>query len=84
MTPAEYTYTLPDGYTLEQPFRGKLDALVEEAVMSNELAQKFVDLHIELTEDFIQRFKSADRTTEIEEKTKALKAVDYTPESTPT
>lgn len=79
-----YTYTLPEGYTMEPKFREKLDALVYEAGLSNELAQKFIDLHIELTEDFVQRLQ--EETTEqpeetVEEKTKALKVAEYTPET---
>lgn len=87
-TPKSYEYTLPEGYLMEQQFRDKLDALVTEAAMSNELAQKFVDLHIELTEDFVRRLQEAaaqetpaPTLEETVEKTKALKVTEYTPEN---
>lgn len=87
MTAQKYTYSLPEDYILEPQFREKLDMLVEEAQMSNELAQKFVDLHIELTEDFVNRLQEAVAADEqvsdpdkLAEKTKSLQVTEYGPE----
>jgi len=51
MNATEYTYVLPEGYELKPEHRAKLDKLVEETGLSNEHAQAFVDLHIEIVSE---------------------------------
>ncbi len=55
----DFVYKLPEGYTLPEQFRAKLDTLVDKTGMSNEDAQEFIDLHIAITEDFIHRLNEA-------------------------
>jgi len=57
MQPKDYTYKLPDDYTMDPELRAKLDALVADTDLSNAEAQRFVDLHVELTEDFVERLQ---------------------------
>lgn len=52
-----YTYKLPEDYTLEPQHRAKLDVLVAKTGLSEQDAQAFVDLHVELTEDFVDRLR---------------------------
>lgn len=66
-----YEYQLPEGYIMAPELREKLDNLVAEAVMSNEMAQKFVDLHVALTEDYAKRLEEAS----------AQKPAEYAPEN---
>jgi ferritin-like metal-binding protein YciE len=80
MKAQEYTYTLPEGYTMEPQFREKLDLLVEEAQLPNELAQKFIDLHIELTEDFINRYEAAVAAAAADKETNQFQVAEYGPE----
>lgn len=54
-----YTYKLPEDYTLKQETRLKLDALVNKTGLSNEDAQRFVDIHVELTEDYASVMEEA-------------------------
>lgn len=54
-----YEYKLPEGYTMDTGLRQKLDALVDEAGMDETLAQRFVDLHVELVEDYAERLAEA-------------------------
>lgn len=54
-----YTYNLPDDYELTPEMRTKLDELVEETLLTNDEAQKFIDLHIEVMEKFVKDFQDA-------------------------
>lgn len=58
-TAEEYDYKLPEDYTIDATIRAKLDALVERTGLSEEDAQAFIDLHVELTEDFVKRLTEA-------------------------
>lgn len=51
----EYVYNLPEGYTMDEGLRTKLDKLVEKHELSEAEAQEFVDLHVELMEDYAER-----------------------------
>lgn len=48
----EYTYKLPADYTIKPETREKLDKLVYQLGLSNEQAQEFIDLHVELMEEY--------------------------------
>lgn len=52
MKSAEYVYNLPEDYTMKPETRSKLDALVEKTGISNEDAQAFIDIHVELMEEY--------------------------------
>lgn len=52
MEPHQYTYKLPEGYTLNHKHRSLLDILVGRHKMTNEEAQDFVDLHVEMIEEY--------------------------------
>jgi len=49
---SDYQYSLPEDYELNEETRKKLDALVDKAGLSNELAQEFLSLHVEIMEEF--------------------------------
>ena len=55
MKASEYNYKLPDDYTFPPEIREKLDDLVHKLGLSEEQAQAFIDIHVELTEDFAKR-----------------------------
>lgn len=59
MDAKDYKYNLPEDYELKPKHRAKIDALVEKAGMSNELAQEFIDLHVEITEEFAAELEAA-------------------------
>lgn len=59
MNTSEYKYNLPEDYTMKEKHRKKLDEIVAEAGMSNELAQKFIDLHVEITEEYVEEIEAA-------------------------
>ena len=54
-----YEYNLPEGYSFDPILRQKLDGLVDKAQMTEVLAQRFVDLHVELMEDYAARLEQA-------------------------
>lgn len=47
-----YEYTLPQGYFLRPETKVKLDALVNKCKLSQEDAQAFVDVHVELIAEY--------------------------------
>ena len=47
-----YTYNLPDDYTMKYKHRSEIDNLVVEQNLTNEEAQRWIDLHVELVEEF--------------------------------
>lgn len=55
----EYEYKLPEGYTMDVGLRTKLDKLVTKHKLSEAEAQEFIDLHVELTEDYAERLAEA-------------------------
>lgn len=59
----EFEYKLPEGYTMDVGLRAKLDKLVEKTGLSEEDAQAFVDLHVELMEDYAERAAEANGGT---------------------
>ena len=61
--PRDYEYTLPEGYTMDTTLRVKLDKLVTDTGLTNEEAQKYVDLHVELMEDYAARLAEANTPT---------------------
>lgn len=58
-----YEYKLPEGYTMDETLRQRLDALVDAAQMSEPLAQQFINLHVELLEDYLVRLAEANGGT---------------------
>jgi hypothetical protein len=52
MEPEKYIYELPDDYTMKFVHRVKIDKLVKEQNLTNEEAQRWIDLHVELVEEF--------------------------------
>jgi len=60
----EYTYELPDGYSMDKELRAKLDALVNKTALSENEAREFVALHIELMEDYADRLQTANKSAE--------------------
>lgn len=52
MNAAAYHYVLPDGYEFKPQTRAKIDALVEKTGLSNEDVQAFIDIHVELMEEY--------------------------------
>lgn len=52
MNATEYVYVLSGDYTLQPKHREKLDHIVQETGLSNEAAQKIIDLHVEITEEY--------------------------------
>lgn len=59
LPPHLYRYKLPEDYVMQPEHRKQLDALVAKTGISNVDAQAFVDLHIDLTEDFVDRLQPA-------------------------
>lgn len=57
--PRDYQYKLPEGYTMDITLREKLDKLVVDTGLTEAEAQKFIDLHVELTEDYAARLEEA-------------------------
>lgn len=47
-----YVYKLPQGYEIKPGTRSKLDAITSKYKLMNEEAQEFVDLHVELVEEY--------------------------------
>jgi len=72
-------YKLPDDYEIKPELKAKLDKLFEFHHMSEDEAQAFIDLHVELTEDFAARVMFA---VTKDSKPTATKKVDYLPEGT--
>jgi hypothetical protein len=63
--PKDYIYNLPKDYTLPDQFRAKIDEIVLQQGLSNKEAQAWVDLHVEITEDFVARLmQSSDDTVQ--------------------
>lgn len=54
--PVYYIYRLPDDYEIRPEDRLKLDNFARKYGLSNEAMQEAVNLHVELTEDFVTRF----------------------------
>lgn len=52
MKAEEYIYKLPEDYVIKSETREKLDKLVHQLGLSNEQAQEFVDIHVELMEEY--------------------------------
>ena len=59
---AGYAYTLPSDYMMSDAHRKKLDVLVDDLLLSNNDAQRLIDFHVELTEDFVERWLNANST----------------------
>lgn len=59
MEVSEYTYKLPDDYEMKPKHREKLDRLVTRFKLTNAEAQKAVDLHVELVEEYAKELKKA-------------------------
>lgn len=57
--PKDYVYKLPEDYVLEPKMRRKLDVFVGNANLTNVQAQKMVDLHVELVEEYAAAMKDA-------------------------
>lgn len=65
----DYVYKLPEDYTMKPETRGKLDALVKKTRISNKDAQAFIDIHVELMEEYAIGLENAN----------ASKAAEYLP-----
>lgn len=72
-----YEYKLPEDFELTEPFRLKLDSIVDETGLTNQQAQQFVDLHVEMTNDFVERFMA-----ELASRHQTSKKGKYHPEGT--
>lgn len=53
-----YEYKLPEGYVWTPELRLKFDALVDEACLSEVEAQRFLDLHVEMMEEYASKFEA--------------------------
>lgn len=60
-----YKYKLPEGYSLKPEHRDKLDKLVYGCYLSNPEAQAFLDLHVELMEEYATALEQADHKSAI-------------------
>lgn len=49
----DYKYKLPEDYVLSDYHRLKLDSLVDECGLTEIQAQRFIDLHVEITEELV-------------------------------
>lgn len=63
MDTKSYIYRLPNDYTIEPSTRTKLDAITSKYKLMNEEAQEFVDLHVELVEEYAEKVGVYVRTT---------------------
>ena len=59
MEPEKYVYKLPDDYTMKFQHRVKIDKLVKEQNLTNEEAQEWIDLHVELVEELFGEMQGA-------------------------
>lgn len=50
--PRNYEYVLPEDYTLKPETLEKINGLVEKYDLSNDCVQAFIDIHVELMEEF--------------------------------
>lgn len=66
-----YEYQLPEDYEMKPETRLKFDALVDEAGLTEIQAQRFLDLHVELMEDYAER---------LEEEKPSRKKSEYLPD----
>lgn len=64
MKPAEkYEYRLPEGYEFKPNMRMKFDGLIDEVNKKGEIdevtAQRFLDLHVEMMEEYAANLEDA-------------------------
>lgn len=56
MKVSEYNYKLPEDYTIKPKTRKWLDKYATKHGLSNRDMQEIIDVHIELTEEFVQEY----------------------------
>ena len=61
MDTSQYTYVLPEGYTMPEDKRVKLDKLTSNMKLTNIQAQKLVDLHVELVDEYAELMENYTR-----------------------
>lgn len=60
MTAKDFTYTLPEDYEMKPEHRAKLDAVFDEiGIKDNALAQKLIDIHVEIMEEYANELEAA-------------------------
>lgn len=62
-----YDYKLPEGYEWHPELRQRFDALVDEAGLDELTAQRFLDLHVEMMEEYATNLEKETENVEHDE-----------------